>query len=88
MRKFSVEGYPLSTREGEADEREIESMRKIAHKFLLSVLEAMSKRFRGQSESPEIARLHHELNCEAPTPEALEQATLYCTSERCRGLDI
>lgn len=88
MRKFSIEGYPLSLPPSDAVEQKKDGMRAMAHQLLLSVLEAMAKRFRDQPEASEIARLHSGLNCSTPTTEALEQAVRYCTSDRCRGLTI
>jgi hypothetical protein len=88
MRKFSIEGYPLSMQPSDTVVQKKDAMRAFAHQFLLSVLEALAKRFRDQPEATEIARLHQELSCMEPTTEALEQATRYCTSDRCRGLTI
>lgn len=88
MRKHSIKGDQLDTQQSDAVQKKKDELYALLQKIALSLLEAMAKKFLNEPEASEIARLHRELNCVAPTPEALENATLYCTNERCMGLSI
>lgn len=65
-----------------------EAQRAMAHSVLLSTVQALAVKFEDKPEASEVAALLERMQAKTLDDRILEDATRYCTSERCLGLKI
>lgn len=65
-----------------------EAQRAMAHSVLLSTVQAVAVKFEGQPEASEVAALLERMQAKSLDNRIVEDATRFCTSERCLGLNI